>query len=93
MPFNKYRPEATTVSFWIEAPDVNVDLALPRWNISSLAPTPDRSQVGRVGMLNMKGSYLYFADVNQNNVDQLKLDFSVRQFFHSYARCPHGTFL
>ncbi|KAL1942384.1 hypothetical protein VTO73DRAFT_5986 [Trametes versicolor] len=78
MPFNKYRPEATAVSFWIEAPDVNVDLALPRWNISSLAPTPDRNQVGRIGMLNMKGSYLYFADVNQSNVDQLKLDFSVR---------------
>ena len=78
MPFTKYRPEATTVSFWIEARDVNVDLSLPRWNISSLYPTPDRSQVGRIGMLNMNGSYRYFAAIKQDNVDQLKLEFTGR---------------
>ncbi|KAI0705009.1 hypothetical protein C8T65DRAFT_728083 [Cerioporus squamosus] len=78
MPFNKYRPEATTVSFWIEAPDVYVDLTLPRWNIASLYPTPDRSQVGRIGMFNMKGSYRYFAEVQKEHVDQLKLEFAGR---------------
>ncbi|KAI0645908.1 hypothetical protein C8Q79DRAFT_910949 [Trametes meyenii] len=77
MPFNKYRPDATAVSFWIEAPDVYVNLSLPRWNISSLTATPDRTQVGRIGMLNMKGSYRYFAEVSPDHVDQLKLDFSV----------------
>ncbi|OSD07084.1 hypothetical protein PYCCODRAFT_793525 [Trametes coccinea BRFM310] len=78
MPFNKYRPEATTVSFWIDAPDVNVSLSLPRWNITSLYATPDRSQVGRIGMLSLKGSYRYFAEVKPEHVDQLKLDFSGR---------------
>ncbi|KAI0663325.1 hypothetical protein C8Q70DRAFT_1102776 [Cubamyces menziesii] len=78
MPFNKYRPEATTVSFWIDAPDVNLSLSLPRWNITSLSPVPDRSQIGRIGMLNMKGSYRYFAEVKPEYVDQLKLDFSAR---------------
>ncbi|KAI0665956.1 hypothetical protein C8Q78DRAFT_985325 [Trametes maxima] len=76
MPFNKYRPDATAISFWIEAPDVYVNLSLPRWNISSLSTTPDRTQVGRIGMLNMKGSYRYFAEVSPDHVDQLKLDFS-----------------
>ncbi|KAI0633565.1 hypothetical protein C8Q77DRAFT_1157760 [Trametes polyzona] len=78
MPFNKYRPQATEVSFWIEAPDVNVGLSLPRWNILSLSSTPDRSQVGRIGMLNLKGSYRYFAEVQPEYVDQLKLAFSAR---------------
>ncbi|CDO69204.1 hypothetical protein BN946_scf185042.g106 [Trametes cinnabarina] len=76
MPFNKYRPEATTISFWMDAPDVNVSLSLPRWNITSLYATPDRSQVGRIGMLSVKGSYRYFAEVRAEHIDQLKLDFS-----------------
>ena len=76
MPFTKYRPEASTVSFWLEVPDVFVDLSLPRWNISSLYPTPDRSQVGRIGMLNMNGSYRYFAEVKPDNIDELKLQFT-----------------
>ncbi|KAI0368271.1 hypothetical protein BV20DRAFT_969313 [Pilatotrama ljubarskyi] len=78
MPFNKYRPEATTVSFWIEAPDMHVGLSLPRWNISSLSSTPDRSRIGKIGMLNMEGSYRYYAEVKPEYVDQLKLDFSAR---------------
>ncbi|RPD53525.1 hypothetical protein L227DRAFT_535889, partial [Lentinus tigrinus ALCF2SS1-6] len=76
LPFDKYRPEATTVSFWIEAPDLYVDLTLPRWNIASLYPTPDRSQVGRIGMLSMNGSYRYFAEVKKEHIDQLKLEFT-----------------
>ncbi|KAH9858939.1 hypothetical protein C2E23DRAFT_880346 [Lenzites betulinus] len=78
MPFTKYQPEATAVSFWLELPDLNVDLTLPRWNMLSLSATPDRSQVGRIGMLNMKGSYRYFADVRPEHVDQLKLEFAAR---------------
>ena len=78
MPFVKYRPEASSVSFWLEVPDVYVDLSLPRWNTSSLYATPDRSQVGRIGMLNLHGSYRYYAEVKPDNVDQLKLDFAAK---------------
>ncbi|KAI0762082.1 hypothetical protein BD413DRAFT_680921 [Trametes elegans] len=78
MPFNKYRPADNTVSFWIEAPDVNVGLSLPRWNVPSLSSTPDRSQVGRIGRLGMKGSYRYFAEVKPEYVDQLTLQFSAQ---------------
>ena len=82
MPFTKYRPASSTVSFWLEVPDVYVDLSLPRWNISSLYATPDRSQIGRIGMLNMNGSYQYFAEVKRDNVDQLKLDFTGRDVIY-----------
>ncbi|KAI0743929.1 hypothetical protein C8Q80DRAFT_1355680 [Daedaleopsis nitida] len=82
MPFTKYRPEATTVSFWLEAPDVFVDLSLPRWNISGLYQNPDRSQVGHIGMLNMNGSFRYCAEVKEENVDQLKLDFTGRDVIY-----------
>ena len=78
MPFTKYRPEASTVSFWLEAPDLYVDLSLPRWNTCSLYSTPDRDQVGRIGMFNMSGSYRYFAEVKPDNADQLKLEFTGR---------------
>ncbi|KAI8993910.1 hypothetical protein BD414DRAFT_436222, partial [Trametes punicea] len=78
MPFNKYRPEATKISFWVDAPNVHVGLSLPRWNITSLTATPDRSQIGRIGMLSIKGSYRYYAEVKPEYVDELQLDFSGR---------------
>ncbi|KAH9929533.1 uncharacterized protein BXZ73DRAFT_47994 [Epithele typhae] len=82
MPFTKYRPDVTTVSFWLEVPDVYVDLSLPRWNIFSMFATPDRSQVGRIGMLNMNGSYRYFAETKPDNVDQLTLNFTGRDLIY-----------
>ncbi|KAI1795480.1 hypothetical protein LXA43DRAFT_1178514 [Ganoderma leucocontextum] len=82
MPFINCRPEASTVSFWSEVPDLFIDLSLPRWNIFRLYATPDRGQVGRVGMLNMSGSYRYFAHVKLENVDQLKLEFVGRDIVY-----------
>ncbi|KZT11041.1 uncharacterized protein LAESUDRAFT_741340 [Laetiporus sulphureus 93-53] len=78
IPLSQYRPEATTVSFWIEVPDVAVALTLPRWNTNSIYPTPDRSDVGRVGVLTINGSYRYHAEVSDENIDQLKLDIRAR---------------
>lgn len=78
IPLTRFRPADTTVSFRLEAPDVSVRLTLPRWNTYCLSPNPDRSSVGRVGLLTLDGSYRYHADVREYNVDQLKLDFAVR---------------
>lgn len=80
MPFDRYRPQSTDISLWLDTPDINVSIHLPRWNMLSLSATPDRSQIGRIGMLNMKGSYRYLADVKPEHVDQLKLEFFVRCF-------------
>ncbi|KAI0829807.1 hypothetical protein BC628DRAFT_1477689 [Trametes gibbosa] len=78
MPFDRYRPQSTDISLWLDTPDINVSIHLPRWNMLSLSATPDRSQIGRIGMLNMKGSYRYLADVKPEHVDQLKLEFFAR---------------
>ncbi|KAH9839543.1 uncharacterized protein C8Q71DRAFT_517238 [Rhodofomes roseus] len=82
IPLVKFRPEATTVSFRLEAPDMSIRLTLPRWNTYSLYPTPDRTNVGRIGFLSLDGSYRYHADVREYNVDQLKLDFAARDMVY-----------
>ena len=75
----KYRPEITTVSFWIEGPDVQVRLTLPRWNTRSLYSAPHRNtDIGRIGILRLDASYSYFTEVHSENIDQLKLSFTVR---------------
>lgn len=37
-----------------------------------------------VGLLHLDGSYLYSSDVREENVDQLKLNFTVRAFLASW---------
>ncbi|KAL4251310.1 hypothetical protein ABKN59_005668 [Abortiporus biennis] len=76
IPLNKYRPASTEVSFWIDAPDISVSLTLPRWNTHSLYPTPHRSDIGRIGRLELDASYRYFAEVHSEHIDQLRLNFS-----------------
>ena len=58
MPFTKYRPEFSEVSFSVEAPNPVVSLTLPAWNTYNLHPTPDRTQLGKIGRLRVDGSYL-----------------------------------
>lgn len=66
------------MSFWIESPDVQVRLSLPRWNTRSLYSAPHRnSDIGRIGFLRLDASYSYFAEVHPENIDQLKLSFTV----------------
>ncbi|OBZ68136.1 hypothetical protein A0H81_11866 [Grifola frondosa] len=83
LPLTKYRPDATTVSFWIEAPDVAVSLTLPRWNTSGLYPTPDRSDLGHISMLHLDASYRYHAETRKNNIDHLKLEFSAHDVVYT----------
>ncbi|OCH88869.1 hypothetical protein OBBRIDRAFT_779350 [Obba rivulosa] len=82
LPFTKYRPEATTLAFWVEAPDVAVSLTLPRWNTYSLWPALDRTKLGRIGLLRLDASYRSFADVRGDNVDRLKLGINVRDIVY-----------
>ncbi|EMD37359.1 hypothetical protein CERSUDRAFT_114033 [Gelatoporia subvermispora B] len=82
LPFTKYRPEATTLAFLLEVPDVGVFLSLPRWNTYSLWPVPDRTQLGTVGLLRIDASYRSFADVRPENVDRLKLEINARDLVY-----------
>ncbi|KAJ3553006.1 hypothetical protein NM688_g3848 [Phlebia brevispora] len=79
IPFTKYRPSATPVSFVIEGADVVVSLALPKWNTRSLYSRPHwNSDIGRVGYLRVDVSYCYHSEVRVENVDQLRLEITAK---------------
>ena len=88
----KFRPDATTVSFWIEGPDIQLRLMLPRWNTRSLYSAPHRNtDIGRIGSLRMDASYSYFAEVHPESVDQLKLSFKAAKQLRDWAeQLPPG---
>ena len=78
IPFTKYRPSSTPVSFSVEAPDLSMSLTLPRWNTRSLYSRAHRnSDIGRIGLFRLDATYCYHADVHPENVDQLTLEFTV----------------
>lgn len=85
IPSTTYRPMATTVSFWIDAPGIGVYITLPKWNIHSLWPSPHRNYVGRIGSFLLDASYRYHAEVHPEHIDSLKLSFVVSSsaFIHT----------
>ncbi|KAF7288717.1 hypothetical protein HMN09_01377700 [Mycena chlorophos] len=78
IPSDTFRPESTTVPFSIEAPDLAVNLSLPRWNTWALHAPKDGNSIGKVRVLKFEGSYRYFSDVAVDHVEQLKLNITVR---------------
>ena len=86
IPFIKYRPSSTNVTFRIEGPDVTVGLTLPKWNTRSLYSRPHRStDIGRVAFIRLDVSYCYHAEVHPENVDQLCIEITVRHPLRSPA--------
>lgn len=77
VPLNAFRQESTKISFVLEVPDPAVSLSLPRWNTNALHAPREGNSLAKVGFLRINGSYLYFADVRKEHVEQLKLKFTV----------------
>lgn len=82
IPSNKFRPLSTTVPFTIRAPDVQVDLTLPKWSTHQFSATEPITRVGTIGQFGLEGSYTYYAYVRRDNVEQLKLHFTVSKKCH-----------
>lgn len=76
---NKFRPESTTIPFRISGDSIVLNLALPRWNTHATHASADGNTIGRLGTLKLNGSYQYFSEVRPEFVEQLKLNFVVRQ--------------
>ncbi|TFK75375.1 hypothetical protein BDN72DRAFT_832240 [Pluteus cervinus] len=76
---NKFRPESTTIPFHVEIPDPSLSLSLPRWNTHALHAPADGNTLGKLGTLRINGSYQYFAEVREEYVEQLKLDFTANR--------------
>jgi len=80
---NTYRPESATIPFNVEAPDISLNLSLPRWNTNALHVPREGNNIARIRLLHVKGSYQYFSDVREEHIDQLNLTFTVIQFLSS----------
>ncbi|KAK2463228.1 hypothetical protein APHAL10511_004883 [Amanita phalloides] len=76
IPSNIFRPDKTTVSFAVDAPDATVLLSLPRWNTYALHAPKDGNTLGKARSIRLEGSYLYFSQVREHNVEQLHLKIS-----------------
>ncbi|KAI0058067.1 hypothetical protein BV25DRAFT_1994498 [Artomyces pyxidatus] len=76
IPSDKYRPMSTTVPFFLEVPNVTISLTLPKWSTHRLQALEPITKVATIGSLRLDGSYLYFADVREANVEQLRLNFT-----------------
>ena len=85
---DKFRPLWTSLPFSISAPNVTLSLTLPKWNTHCLQAEEPIIKLMTVGLLHLEGSFLGFSDVRDENVDQLKLKFTVRS-----SRPVHGNML
>ena len=74
IPSNTYRQEATSIPFFLEVSDLSFVLSLPRWNTRA---SNHGNRLGNAGFFRMDASYLYFAEVHPEYVEQLKLDITV----------------
>ncbi|KAK0195692.1 hypothetical protein F5146DRAFT_1101121 [Armillaria mellea] len=77
IPSDIFRPEATTIAFCVDAPNFSLTLSLPRWHTHALHAPEDGNHIAALD-LQLDGSYRYFADVREDNIEQLKLVFSLR---------------
>jgi hypothetical protein len=75
---DKFRPAWTSFPFSIRAPDIALSLTLPKWSTHRLQTVEPITKLMTVGLLHLHGSYLYHSDVREENVDQLRLKFTVR---------------
>ncbi|KAF9241526.1 hypothetical protein BU15DRAFT_87119 [Melanogaster broomeanus] len=78
IPSNNYRPEATTISFSVDVPDLFVSISLPKWNTQSLYNHGKEHRILHAGTFRVDGTYHYWAEVHPENLEQLKLGICAR---------------
>lgn len=90
IPSNVYLPEATTISFAVDVPDLSVCMCLPKWNTQFLYNQGKEHHVLQAGKFRIDGTFHYWAEVHPDNIEQLKVAVSVRRlslaFFHVHVQ-------
>ena len=62
----------------VDAPDTTTfALSLPRWNTNALHAPKGGNTLGKARYMRLDGSYLYFSQVREDNVEQLHLKLTV----------------
>ncbi|KLO15399.1 hypothetical protein SCHPADRAFT_995885 [Schizopora paradoxa] len=74
IPSNRFRPLDNVMSFQVEAPDIAVDLTLPKWNTHTFCPPKQLSETARLSSLLVNASFRYHSEVHAELVDELTLD-------------------
>ena len=77
IPSTVFTPESTSIPFSVVGRNTVVDFSLPRWSTHALHAPKQGVTLLHTESLNINGSYLYFAEVREGNIEQLKLDFEV----------------
>lgn len=81
LPFTKFRSDFTDISFCLDFPDLDVDLTLPRWSVHKLPPAEPVKRLARVGLFQLAGTYHYFTELREENIEQLTLNLTVSRYF------------
>ena len=87
VPSNVFRPDSTEIRFSLEAPNLLLDLCLPRWNTYALHVPKEGSSLAKTHTGRIEGSYRYHSDVREEYIDQLKLSITVRLCSLLFSLC------
>lgn len=74
----QYRPEYSVVPFSIRARDIRVELCVPLWDTHRSFNADQVLEVGKIGELNVNGSYRYYAEPKPDHQETLLLHLQVR---------------
>lgn len=79
VPLIRYRPESSTIPFSVEGDDVLLTMDLPRWETHNQNSFGSEClhNVGKIKILKVRGSYLYFSEVHPDHVEALNLTIDV----------------
>ncbi|WRT63261.1 uncharacterized protein IL334_000164 [Kwoniella shivajii] len=76
----QYRPEFSIVPFSVSLDDAKVELCVPKWD-THRAFGPDAFEVGKIGSIKAKGSYLYYSVPRPDHQETLDLHLEVSQAY------------
>ncbi|WVF66596.1 hypothetical protein IAT40_001336 [Kwoniella sp. CBS 6097] len=74
----KYRPESSTVPFSVNLSDARVELCVPKWD-THRAFGDDTIEIGKIGDITAKGSYLYYSVPRPDHQETLNLHLEGKQ--------------
>ncbi|KAG9009804.1 hypothetical protein FRB93_005075 [Tulasnella sp. JGI-2019a] len=78
IPSDRFRPSHSTVTFSFELPDAAFAMSLPDWNTHSLFTKSRPLPLGTIGSVRLDCSYMSCAEVRDDNIDKLNIDFKGR---------------
>ncbi|OCF34831.1 hypothetical protein I316_03376 [Kwoniella heveanensis BCC8398] len=74
----QYRPEFSTVPFSVHLSDARVELCVPKWD-THRAFGDDTIEIGKIGDITAKGSYLYYSVPRPDHQETLNLHLEGKQ--------------